>query len=146
MERSSSFISTGIWCLGGSERNGAVWSDVIWASVWCIWAVTGIPSWSPQETGVQKSPGVALINGFSEFCTYKDQNVSFHQSECGRIKDRNAGIDCHGYQKGCWKIKELSNCIGTVIQASQRCCKKHVGQWPSFALYRTHFTWLVLLL
>lgn len=54
--------ASGVW--GGSERNRAVWSDVIWAPVWCVWAVTGIPSCPPQETGVQKSPGVALSNGF----------------------------------------------------------------------------------
>lgn len=57
-----------------------MWSDVIRAPVWCIWAVTGIPSQSPQKTGAQKSPGIALSNGFSESCTYRDQNVSYHQS------------------------------------------------------------------
>lgn len=69
-----------------------MWSDVIWAPVWCVWAVTGIPGCSPRETGVQKNSGVALSNGFSEYCTYRDQNASFHQSECGRIKDKNIGI------------------------------------------------------
>lgn len=115
--------------MGGSERNGAVWSDVIWApSVCCIWAVTGIPSWSPRKTGVQKSPGVALTSGFSESCTYRDQNVSFHQSECGRIKDRNTEIDCHGCQKGCWKMKEHSSRIGTIIQAVRDAAK---DMWDS---------------
>lgn len=96
--------------------------------VWCIWAVTGIPSWSPQETGVQKSPGVALTNGFSESCTYRDQNVSFRQSECGRIKDRNAGIDCHGCLKGCWEINKHSSYTGRVIQALRDAAK---NMWDS---------------
>lgn len=125
-----------------------MWSDVIWAPVRCIWAVTGIPSWSQvsQETGVQKRPGVALINGFSEFCTYRDQDVSFHQSECGRIKDRNTGIDCHGCQKGCWKIKEHSSRTGTVIQALRDAAKDMWDSGHHLLYIGRIFTWLVLLL
>lgn len=49
-------------------------------------------------------------------------------SQCGRIKDRNTGIDCHECRKGCWKIKEHSSCTGTVISELRDAAK---DMWDS---------------
>lgn len=109
--------------MGGSEGNGAVWADVIRAPVRCVCAVAGIPSWPPQTTGAQRSPGVALSNGCSESYMYRGETGSSHQSEGGRIKDGNTGTDRGVRQKGCWKIKQHSSHTGTIMQSLRDAAK-----------------------
>lgn len=116
----------GVW--GGSERNGAVWSDVIRAPARYVCAVAGIPGWSPQKTGARRSPGVALSNGCSESYMYGEETGSFHPSKGGRIKDGNTGTDSGVCQKGCWKIKQHSSRTGTVMQSLRDAAK---AMWDS---------------
>lgn len=118
--------ASGVW--GAQKVNGAVWADAIRAPVRYVCAVAGIPSWPPQKTGPQRSPGVALSNGCSESYMCREETGSFHQSEGGRIKDGNTGTDGGVCQKGCWKIKQHSSRTGTIRQSLRDAAK---AMWDS---------------